>query len=117
MQRAPVLLEQRSIGGLLHERVSKQILELRLKRGDLDQPAGLEPAELGPGAHEVRASRSRSRTVTANCRPITEATLNVRLLSCGRRSIRARSSPWSVSGISIPATLSEIGRASCRERV
>ena len=43
---------------------------------------------------------------TPNCRPITDATRSVRLLSCGSLSMRASSRPWSVSGISTPATRS-----------
>src|SRR6185503_6003910 len=104
VQGPPVLFQQRAVRGILHECVSEEILELRLERCHLHESARLQVPELVARAHPVVASRSRSSIVTPNWRPITAATRSVRLLSGGSRSIRASSSPWSVSGISTSET-------------
>src|SRR5205807_6513348 len=107
VERAPVLLQKGRIRGVLDEGVTEEILEVRLGHGHgHDQAARFKLVELGDRVHSVFASRSRPRIRTPNCRPITEATRSVRLLSGVSRSIRARSSPWSVSGISTVATRS-----------
>ena len=93
VQGPAVLLQERAVGGLLDESMAEEVFELRLQRHDVDQPAGLEGAQLGACGHVALASSRRSRIVTPNWRPITEATRKVRLHSCGSLSIRASSRP------------------------
>src|SRR2546430_11620987 len=89
MQSTSVLLQERRVSRLLHESVTEEILELRLQGGDLDKPAGLEPAELLARAQGAFGSNSFSRMVTPNWRPMTEAKI-------GRASCRERR--W-ISGV------------------
>ena len=93
VQRAPVLFEKRGIRGVLHERMSEEVLQLRLEHRELNEAARFEGPELRAGLHAVFVSKRRSRMRTPNCRPITEATRSVRFVSGASRSIRASSRP------------------------
>src|SRR5947207_2497023 len=106
MKCTTVLLKERGVRRLLHEDVTEEVLELRLQCGDLNKATGLEPAEVLARAHGAFGSNSFSRMVTPNWRPMTEATRSMCRLAAGSRSIRARSSPCSVSGISTLAAFS-----------
>src|SRR3981081_1953312 len=104
VQCPAILFQERAVCGILHERVAEEVLELRLQRGHLHEAARLQRPKVVARGHPVFASSSRSSMATPNWRPITAATRNVRLLSGGSRSIRASSSPCSVSGISTSET-------------
>src|SRR5213076_1551797 len=77
VERTSILLEQRAVRRVLHQRVTEEVLELGLDRRDLDEAARLERAQVGAGVHAVFASRSRSRIRTPNWRPMTDATRSV----------------------------------------
>ena len=66
VQRAAILLQERAVRRVLHEGVPEEVLELRLDRGNLDEPARLQGPELGASVHTDLASRMRSSSETAN---------------------------------------------------
>src|SRR5262245_48649041 len=113
VQLSSILLEQRLVGRVLHERMAQQILQLRLRGDEAQEASGFERVELTDEIHFASSSElvvsgyslanTCSSTFTANCRPMTEATRNVCLTSSGNRSMRASSRPCKLSGISTAA--------------
>src|SRR4029453_15069031 len=101
VQSAALVAHHGGVGGLLNEHMTEEILQFRLGLIELDEADAFQYVELslnGVDAHDPLTTSAK--TVAGNCRPITDATRSVRRISGGSRSIRPRSSPWSVSGSS-----------------
>src|SRR5215217_5857123 len=93
------------VRGLLNEHMTEEIFQFRVGLVELDEADAFQYVELslnGVDGHDPLTTSAK--TVAGNCRPITDATRSVRRISGGSRSIRARSSPWIVSGMSTSDT-------------
>src|SRR6478736_7476057 len=100
MQALAVMLQQRPVSRLLHQRVPEQVLQLRLRLHQANQAGNFERGELADNGHALPLRSTCSNTFTWNCRPITAATRRVYFSSSDNRSMRANSSPCRVSGMS-----------------